>query len=90
MVDVDWHALQAADREITRVSSALKHNRNQIQHSEFRRDFLRLNLFDGLVCRGDRIVVPASERDNQMRRFHDHHGHESFDKLSKRLRAMFY
>jgi uncharacterized protein (DUF2249 family) len=90
LFDIDWTTIQTNDPELARVIVALQNNRKHISRSEYRKYFGKLSLNQGLVCRGDRIVVPENARNEQIHRFHVAHGHESFDKLSKRLKTAFY
>lgn len=85
----DWHALQAADNEISLVRTALEQGQSD-KSTEFTKDFSRLNLLNGLVCRGHRICVPKKDRISVIRLFHENHGHEQSDQLTQRLRNLFF
>jgi transposase InsO family protein len=90
MQDIDWLTEQASDPELARVLNALQHKRSAISHSEYRRQYSKLCINNGLVCRGDRVCVPTAQRHVQIKRFHEAHGHEQPDKLTKRMHALFF
>jgi hypothetical protein len=90
IIDYDWSSAQAKDQALARVKQAITNNKKSIDHSEYRQQFDKLRIINDIICRSDRIVIPQSSRVELINRFHNQHGHESYDKLSKRLKQLYF
>lgn len=88
---IDWPTLQRNDSVISQVITAVKlRQQRHVTNTPYSRVFTRLHINNETLKLDERIVVPASQREQLIKSHHELFGHEQAIKLTKRLQVMHY